>query len=108
MRLVSFEVKTPFGPKRRIGAVQGSELNDSAKFVDLNTGYGLLLREGGDARWSEVADAALPSDMMAFLEGGKESMARARQVLDFASHAGADADYQLTFARNQVKLLAPT
>jgi 2-keto-4-pentenoate hydratase/2-oxohepta-3-ene-1,7-dioic acid hydratase in catechol pathway len=108
MRLVSFEVKTPFGPRRRIGAVQGAELNDAAQFVDLNTGYGLLLREGGDARWKEIADAALPSDMMSFLEGGKEAMARARQVLDFASNVKADLDYQLTFARNQVKLLAPT
>jgi 2-keto-4-pentenoate hydratase/2-oxohepta-3-ene-1,7-dioic acid hydratase in catechol pathway len=108
LKLVSFEVKTAFGPQRRIGVVQGAQLDDSSQIVDLNTGYGLLLREGGDARWREIAAAALPPDMIGFLEGGKQGMERARQVLDFARNASADPDgRQLLFARSQVKLLAP-
>jgi hypothetical protein len=52
MRLVSFEGATVFGPVRRTGAVLDAELGDDARIVDLNTGYGLPLREPGDSRWS--------------------------------------------------------
>ena len=108
MRLVSFEVGTPFGPARRIGAVLGGEPTDASQIVDLNTGYALMLREGGDARWRQIADAALPPDMIGFLEGGKQAMDRARQVLDFARSAKADSEgRQLTFNRSDVRLLAP-
>ena len=108
MRLVSFEVRTPFGPQHRIGALLGPEVSDSARIVDLNTGYGLLLREGGDARWREIAAAALPPDMIAFLEGGSQAMDRARQVIDFAQDAAPDAGgRQLVFDRRDIRLLAP-
>ena len=108
MRLVSFEVATAVGPARRIGAVLGGEPTEASQIVDLNTGYGLLLREGGDALWRQIADVALPADMMGFLEGGKQAMDRARQVLDFASNAKPDLEgKQLIFSRSDVRLLAP-
>src|SRR5438874_9663308 len=107
MKLVSFAVKTPFGPVRRIGAAMGAEVNESSQFVDLNTGYGLLLRDSGEARWQEHANVLMPPDMQAFLEGGADSMQRARQVIDFAPNTRADEDYQLLFPRSQVRLLAP-
>lgn len=108
MRVVSFEVGTAFGPVQRIGALLEPELTGDSRIVDLNAGYSLLLREGGDARWKEIADAALPPDMLGFLEGGSQAMGRARQVIEFAGSAKPDPEgRQLIFSRNQVKLLAP-
>ncbi len=108
MKLVSFEVGTPFGSVRRIGAVLDTELTANARILDLNAGYGRLLQEGGDARWREIADAALPADMQAFLEGGPQAMNRAREALDFAgSGTQPDSERQMVFARNSIKLLSP-
>jgi 2-keto-4-pentenoate hydratase/2-oxohepta-3-ene-1,7-dioic acid hydratase in catechol pathway len=108
MRLVTFEVNTVFGLVRRIGALLDREPDENSRIVDLNTGYAMLLREGGDALWKQIADAALPADMLDFLEGGPQAMERARQALDFAASSGIDAEgRQLVFQRNQVKLLAP-
>jgi 2-keto-4-pentenoate hydratase/2-oxohepta-3-ene-1,7-dioic acid hydratase in catechol pathway len=108
MRLVTFEVDTVFGPARRIGALLGAELSEDSRVVDLNTGYGLLLREEGDARWREIADAALPPDMLGFLEGGRQAMERARSVLEFAGSSPPDtAGRRLVFKRSDVRLLAP-
>ncbi|HEX5370726.1 MAG TPA: fumarylacetoacetate hydrolase family protein [Dehalococcoidia bacterium] len=108
MKLVSFEVASPFGAVRRIGAVLDVDLSQDSRILDLNAGYGQLLRDRGDTRWREIADAALPSDMQAFLEGGSHAMDRAREALDFARHDGeAGADRQLVFSRGAVKLLSP-
>ncbi|HEU0073759.1 MAG TPA: fumarylacetoacetate hydrolase family protein [Dehalococcoidia bacterium] len=109
MRLVSFEVSTALGPVRRIGAVMDAQLDEVARIIDLSAGYSQLLREGGDPRGGEIAAAALPPDMLAFLEGGAPAMDRARQVLDFAGQRkdGQSDGAQLIFARGDVKLLAP-
>src|SRR6187397_1567693 len=109
MKLVSFETGSPFGTVRRIGAVKGAgEMNDNSQIVDLNTAYGLQLRDEGDNRWSQIADAALPPDMLELLEGGEQAMARARGALRFAeTYRGDAAGRQLVFARNAVKLLSP-
>jgi 2-keto-4-pentenoate hydratase/2-oxohepta-3-ene-1,7-dioic acid hydratase in catechol pathway len=108
VKLVSFEVRTPFGPIRRIGAVAGSALNEGSEIVDLHSAYALLLREEGEPRWREIAAAALPPDMLGFLEGGVNAMERARRALEFASSFRPRADDpQLVFRRSAVKLLAP-
>src|SRR3954470_1216283 len=71
MKLVTFEAPSPFGTIRRIGAVMGaSEMNANSQIADLNTAYGLQLRDEGDNRWAHIADAALPPDMLEFLVGG--------------------------------------
>jgi 2-keto-4-pentenoate hydratase/2-oxohepta-3-ene-1,7-dioic acid hydratase in catechol pathway len=111
MRLVSFEVKTPVGPVRRIGALMGpEEPHDGSQIIDLTTGYSMLLREGGEGLWREIGAAAMAPDMVSFLKGGAASRERARQVLDFAKSAKASAEDeagQLVYARSEVKLLAP-
>lgn len=107
MKLVSFEVRTPFGPVRRIGAAMGPEVDGNAQFADLNSAYGLRLREAGEARWQEQAAVLVPSDMEAFLEAGAAAMQRAREALEFARVARVDDDYQVVFPRGQVRLLAP-
>ena len=109
MKLVTFEVSTVFGLRRRIGVVLGTELDESALIVDLNASFAQMLVEGGDPRGREIADAALPADMLAFLEGGEPAMQRARQVLDFAGQGrnGSAAGAPLVFNRSDIKLLAP-
>ncbi len=108
MKLVTFEVGTPLGPVRRIGAIVEPELTDASTIVDLNSGYRLLLREGGEPRWREIGDASLPEDMLGFLDGGAPAMQRAREVLAFAPSAQTRADDpQVTFPRRDVRLLAP-
>lgn len=112
MKLVTFEVGTPLGPMRRIGAVLGGELDDNARILDLNAAYGAFLRDSGDPRWSPIADASLPADMIGFLEGGPPAMDRARQALDAARSAPAEVvgtgdGRQLIYERANVRLLAP-
>jgi 2-keto-4-pentenoate hydratase/2-oxohepta-3-ene-1,7-dioic acid hydratase in catechol pathway len=108
MKLVSYEVATVFGPVRRVGGLLDAELNDDARIVDLNSTYGQLLREGGDSRWRQIAEAALPADMLEFLEGGPQAMERAREALRFAADGRSDPDgRRLVFQRNEVRLLAP-
>jgi 2-keto-4-pentenoate hydratase/2-oxohepta-3-ene-1,7-dioic acid hydratase in catechol pathway len=111
MRLVSFEVKTPVGPVRRIGVLaEREEPHDASRIVDLNAGYAMLLREGGEPLWREIADAAMAPDMVSFLKGGAGSRQRAQEVLGFARSAKAspdDAMGQLVYVRNEVRLLAP-
>ncbi len=108
MKLVTFEVATPFGSVRRIGAVLDAELTADSRILDLNTTYGRLLEEGGDARWREIADAALPSDMQAFLEGGPQAMTRARDALEFARHGWQpDSERQLVFSSQRRQTAEP-
>jgi len=53
MKLVTFEASSPFGIVRRIGAALGKgEMTIDSQIVDLNTAYGLQLREQGDNRWA--------------------------------------------------------
>ena len=104
MRLVSFEVQTPVGPFRRIGALRG----DDAEVVDLNAAYGWLLRERGDSRPLEKAEFLVPPDMLGFLKGGEESMNVARGVLrDLRGAPTGLRGETVVYPRVQVKLLAP-
>jgi 2-keto-4-pentenoate hydratase/2-oxohepta-3-ene-1,7-dioic acid hydratase in catechol pathway len=111
MRLVSFEVKTPLGPVRRIGALAArEEPHEGSQIIDLTAGYSMLLREGGEPLWREIGEATMAPDMVSFLKGGAGSRTRAQQVLDFAAQTKAspdDAAGQLVYARSEVKLLAP-
>ncbi|MFI5349557.1 MAG: fumarylacetoacetate hydrolase family protein [Elusimicrobiota bacterium] len=61
MKLVTFEIAAPHGPVERLGALRGG------KIVDLN-----------------LADSAVPPDLLELLDGGPEAMSRARKALDAA------------------------
>lgn len=76
MKLVTFELATPLGRVRRIGAALGDAV------VDLNFATAHLLASRGHGRPQRVADALVPADMLAFLEGGKPAMAMAQDALD--------------------------
>jgi hypothetical protein len=110
MKLVTFEVPTPVGPARRVGAVLDAELTGDARIADLTSAYADLLREGGEPRAYEAAAALLPPDMLAFLEGGSPARERARQVVEFlGTHRGGvgTRGETLIFSRADVRVLAP-
>lgn len=79
MRLVTFAVNS-VGPARRIGAVLEGEPAPASTIVDLTA-------------------AGLPSDMIAFLEGGDAARHAARNAIESAN--------RVTFGRDEVTLLAP-
>lgn len=84
MRLASLEVPTPDGPAPRIGAVVGERI------VDLTAAYAARLRAEGlsPAAARRIAHALVPTDMVAFIEGGPRSLQAAREALAFVEEAG--------------------
>ncbi len=106
MKLVTFELATPLGRVRRIGALSHGAV------VDLNIATARLLAERGHGRPQRVADALVPADMLAFLEGGKPAMDAAREALDaLMPLMGQDPQgpngERAIFRQEDVTLLAP-
>lgn len=75
MRLVTFEVATPVGRKRRLGA------QTDKGTIDLNFACAYQLKKAGQAQPYRLADAFVPADMLSFLQGEKNSMLRAQEAL---------------------------
>ncbi|MBE0530284.1 MAG: fumarylacetoacetate hydrolase family protein [Rhodospirillales bacterium] len=89
----------------RLGAVQGGAV------VDLNLAYEAMLAANGDLRARAKADAVVPSETVAFLQGGEDSLKAARTALKWAA-AQNDATLKVRNAPvvrplKGVKLLAP-
>lgn len=63
----------------RLGALRGG-----GEVIDLNRSYVSRLRKRGEARPVELAAAALPSDMLAFLRCGDDGLAAARHAIAHA------------------------
>lgn len=104
MRLCTFEVRTHLGRHRRLGAVRPEGI------VDLNFAYALHRAQDGEPQPQRMADALLPSNMLAFLEGGAPAMHRARHLLDMpplTPDLRGLNDETLLYQPNEVSLLAP-
>jgi len=109
MKLVSYEVQTSLGRFERIGALAFGAI------VDLNAACVAYLAESLDANAARrQAEAAVPPDMIGFLEGG----CAARQLADRAvAYAGerlktgscplGPQGQRLTFGEPEVRWLAP-
>ncbi|MDX2178784.1 MAG: fumarylacetoacetate hydrolase family protein [Bryobacteraceae bacterium] len=91
MKLCMFEVRTPVGRHRRLGAATDRGI------VDLNFSSACRLGQ-------RLADIRVPSTMRAFLEHGE--MDEARAALDVTAERGPN-DEQLVYAPGEVRLLAP-
>lgn len=102
MKLVTFELPTPLGRISRIGAQVGDGI------VDLNLACARLLESRGHGRPQRVADALVPADMLAFLEGGKPAMEAAQEALDALGGATeGPGGERLVHRLEDVRLLAP-
>jgi 2-keto-4-pentenoate hydratase/2-oxohepta-3-ene-1,7-dioic acid hydratase in catechol pathway len=86
MRLITFDLPTPLGAARRVGCV------GDGRVVDVNLAYRRFLEEAhGVARAGEVADAVVPTDMLAFVENGSVAIDALELAVAHAS-AGDGAD----------------
>ncbi|HKT33424.1 MAG TPA: fumarylacetoacetate hydrolase family protein [Nitrospira sp.] len=105
MKLVTFVISTPLGPFSRVGALHGPYV------VDLNMAYVRWLADQGEAQPRRLADAQVPSSMLAFLEGGASTMAAARRSLDYVNsinpHVKGPNAESIVHALTAVKLAAP-
>ncbi|MFZ7104250.1 MAG: fumarylacetoacetate hydrolase family protein [Peptococcaceae bacterium] len=108
MKLATFDVVTPAGDIRRIGAVSGKYL------VDLNYAYAAFLKSKEKIRCRQLANAVVPPDMIEFLEGGEESLEAARQAVNFVQEKlAAPTDItgpqgeKVAYLHEEIKLRAP-
>ncbi|MBX2837209.1 MAG: fumarylacetoacetate hydrolase family protein [Gammaproteobacteria bacterium] len=105
MKLVTFTVPTVTGPAIRIGAIIGDQI------IDLNIACRVHLSSSDDvARASQIADALVPPDMIAFFTGGKLSKKAAEEALTYVTENSitrGPSNETVVHALETTQLLAP-
>jgi 2-keto-4-pentenoate hydratase/2-oxohepta-3-ene-1,7-dioic acid hydratase in catechol pathway len=102
MKLATFEIPTPAGPLRRIGAEVDGRL------VDFAAAYAAHLDRtdpGSDAQ--RLAALLFPPDMVLFLGSGAIGREAASRALDAAAATGEAFGARTSYAPGEVRLLAP-
>jgi 2-keto-4-pentenoate hydratase/2-oxohepta-3-ene-1,7-dioic acid hydratase in catechol pathway len=102
MKLATFEIPTPAGPLRRIGAAVDGRL------VDFRSAFAAYLDRhdpGCDAE--RTAALLFPSDMVAFLASGGLGRRSAEQALEAASLVDEAFGARTSYSAGEVRLLAP-
>lgn len=103
--IVAFDVPTPFGAVRRVGAM----LADGT-VIDLRNAYrGHLEHVEREPAAEKIAAARVPEDTLSFVRGGAPGKAAAEQALAFASTAGKRTTIggdplQIVFTRSEIRL----
>jgi acylpyruvate hydrolase len=99
MKLVTFIHQD----QERIGA-----LDNTGRIVDLERAYAGHLREAeGIPHADQLAAVVLGRDMCEFLQRGEKSLAAAQKALSYANTKHNNANGEITFDRQQVRLMAP-
>ncbi|MEH7225469.1 fumarylacetoacetate hydrolase family protein [Bacillus sp. JJ1566] len=98
MKLITYTT----GGYTRIGAI-----TDDNKVIDLNYAYQAQLQSEGKYRFKEIAEAFVPSEMEAFLQGGKESFEIAQKAVNYALENPDTYAHQLIYNREEVRIEAP-
>lgn len=105
MKLVTFEIQSNIGAIERIGAIVDEQI------IDLNFAYRAQIHATGKtARASQIADGLLPSDMIAFFEGGELSRSAADEALEFIKNSGQRVGHngeKIIHELGDIKLLSP-
>jgi 2-keto-4-pentenoate hydratase/2-oxohepta-3-ene-1,7-dioic acid hydratase in catechol pathway len=112
VKLASFEVATPVGARRRLGALLGG---DEERMVDLTSAYAAFLRADTDEPTpEELAALRTPPDMIGWLRGAHRSREAAEQALAYVAHElEGDPDpsgpggEQLVFSPAEIRVLSP-
>lgn len=104
MKLATFEVSTPAGPLRRLGAA----VDSPHRIVDLAAAYAAHLERrdrGCDAQ--RVASLLFPPDMTLLLGSGTVGLEAARLALDVAASQDQAFGARTSYALEEIRLLAP-
>jgi 2-keto-4-pentenoate hydratase/2-oxohepta-3-ene-1,7-dioic acid hydratase in catechol pathway len=105
MRVITFEIPTPFGPAPRLG------LWRSPYVLDLNLAYAALLAESEDAGFArQLAGVVLPPDMLGYLRAGARGRAALEQVaarLDEQSAFDGPGGERFVWREDEIRFLAP-
>ena len=109
MKIVSFEVSTPVGRIRRLGALADGDEN--GRIADITAAFAEHLAQDTDEPTPrELAQLRTPPDMIGWLRAGHAGLAAAKSALKFAlAHPdarGPDGE-SLMYTRSDVRLLAP-
>ena len=75
MRLCTFEVATPIGRHRRLGAAC-----DNGRIADLNFATAWYMAQTGEAEPQRLADALVPANMTGFLRTGLRALFTAEEL----------------------------
>lgn len=86
-------------------AKAGAIVNDYV--VDLNAAYEAIQKSEGKIRAGQIAEAYVPSDMTGLLQGGKDSLEKASQAIEFALDNKVYEGKKLVHLNDQVKIGAP-
>jgi 2-keto-4-pentenoate hydratase/2-oxohepta-3-ene-1,7-dioic acid hydratase in catechol pathway len=105
MRIVTFE--EPYYHNERLGLWVSQE-----QIIDANYAYSRMLKDQGEDYPTPFAGAFVPPNMISFLQGGRKSMAAARETEKFVSDTGAAKmsgpfGEQAVFEFSKVKIKAP-
>jgi 2-keto-4-pentenoate hydratase/2-oxohepta-3-ene-1,7-dioic acid hydratase in catechol pathway len=105
MKLITFSIATPLGDVRRVGALHGDEA------VDLAAAHAWQLHRSGVHAAAELAEATIPSDMVAFLERWPVAFDVAKDALAFAIAEPTDAvsplGARVRYRRDEYRLRIP-
>lgn len=102
MKLATFEIPTPAGPLRRIGAAVDGHL------VDLAAGFAAHLdRIDAGCDEQRVAAALFPPDMVLFLGSGALGRGAAVDAIEAALRTTEALGARTSYAPGEVRLLAP-
>jgi len=90
MRLVSFRIATPLGPRTRLGAIA----DEGGRVVDIEIAHRLMLMDDGVAPKAaeRISSALTPPDCVAFIEADPLSRAAAASALKWVQAAQPDAE----------------
>jgi len=104
MKLATFEVPTPAGPLRRLGAA----VERSQRVVDLAAAYAAYLdRQDPGCDAARLASLFFPPDMTLFLGCGTVGLDAARLAIDIAGSQDEAFGARTSYARDEIRLLAP-
>jgi 2-keto-4-pentenoate hydratase/2-oxohepta-3-ene-1,7-dioic acid hydratase in catechol pathway len=107
MKLLSFEIASPIGPLKRLGAVINHRI------FDLNLATRHRFESENKSNPQKLADVLVPPEIIAFLEMGEESLAAARETLEFLSEnfskkipVGTDGE-KIEYSESDIRFLSP-
>jgi 2-keto-4-pentenoate hydratase/2-oxohepta-3-ene-1,7-dioic acid hydratase in catechol pathway len=102
MKLATFEIPTPAGPLRRIGALVSDRLVD---FAAAYAGYLERIDSGCDAQ--RLAGLIFPPDMTQFLASGTLGRRAAKEAIEEAARAADAFGARTSYSLQEIRLLAP-